>query len=85
MLYFVWKTHVIGYLHFASHCQGVVWRKLAHSETSILPVKDEVRIQGNRDTLESTARRIRFEVRSRNEYWDLEPYLLEYRRVERRP
>jgi len=28
------------------------------------------------------ARRIQFEVRSRNEYWDLEPYLRLYRRME---
>ena len=30
------------------------------------------------------SRRIRFEVRRRNEYWDLEPHLLRYRRVSRR-
>ncbi len=28
--------------------------------------------------------RIRFEVRTRNEYWDLEPYLREYRQPQRR-
>jgi predicted nucleotidyltransferase len=28
------------------------------------------------------SRRIRFEVQSRNEYWDLEPYLRLYRRLE---
>lgn len=30
------------------------------------------------------SRRIRFEVRRRNEYWDLEPHLLRHRRVSRR-
>ena len=29
-----------------------------------------------------SSRRIRFEVRSRNEFWDLEPYLKLYRRLE---
>jgi predicted nucleotidyltransferase len=30
------------------------------------------------------SRRVQFEVRSRNEFWDLEPYLKLYRRVEAR-
>lgn len=30
------------------------------------------------------SKRVRFEVRSRNEYWDLEPILRRYRKLERR-
>lgn len=33
----------------------------------------------------NASRRVRFEVRSRMEFWDLEPFLRRYRRLEERP